>query len=106
MNDDPDVVADRGAGPARDQPDRDVRGPLGNGGGLVDRGGVGLGFNWHALVAVILALGAATTIVLLAVMELIRDGNVTAEEATLLSTALGAVVGAVATYLGIGRKQD
>jgi hypothetical protein len=57
-------------------------------------------FDWHAIVAVILAIGAASTIILLPVMELTRDGHVTEAEATLLSTALGAAIGAVATYLG------
>jgi len=57
-------------------------------------------WDWHAIVAIILALGAASSIVLLTVMELTRDGHVTPEEATLLSTVLGAAVGAVATYLG------
>jgi hypothetical protein len=62
--------------------------------------------NWHALVAIILAVGASTAIVLLAVMEVVRDGNVTAEEATLLATVLGAAVGAVATYLGGKDRQS
>lgn len=62
------------------------------------------GWNWQGAVAIILALGASTTIILLAVQEIIHVGHVTAEEATLLSTVLGAVVGAAATYLG-GRSE-
>ena len=61
--------------------------------------------DYHAIVAVVLALGATATLILLAVMELTRDGHVTPEEATLLSTVLGAVIGAVATYLG-GRDSE
>jgi hypothetical protein len=62
--------------------------------------------NWHGLAAIILALGASISITLLSTLELINDGHITAEEATLLSTALGAVVGAVATYLGLGRGES
>jgi len=57
-------------------------------------------WDWHAIVVIILAVGATTTLILLAVMELQRDGHVTDAEATLLATVLGAVIGAIATYLG------
>jgi len=57
-------------------------------------------WDWHAIVVIILAIGAVTTLILLAVMELQRDGHVTDAEATLLATVLGAVIGAIATYLG------
>jgi hypothetical protein len=54
----------------------------------------------HTLVALILATGAALAVVTLAVGSVALNGPVSTEEATLLSTALGAIVGAVATYLG------
>jgi hypothetical protein len=56
--------------------------------------------HWHGLAAIILALGVTISLVLLSVMELVRDGAVTPEEATLLATGFGAAIGAIATYLG------
>lgn len=55
---------------------------------------------WHTLVALILALGAATSVVLLSISVLTTPGHVTGEESTLLSTVLGATVGAAAAYIG------
>lgn len=61
------------------------------------------GIQWPAIVAVILALGLAAAIIIIAVNELTTSGHVTVEEATLLSTILGAVVGALAGYLGAAK---
>lgn len=58
------------------------------------------GRDWHSLVAIVLAIGVAASLILLSLVELRTSGHVTAEEATLLSTILGATVGAIATYLG------
>jgi hypothetical protein len=56
----------------------------------------------HALVAVILAFGVTGTLVLLIAVEFIpHHGHVSDAEAAALSTALGAAIGAIATYLGI-----
>jgi len=57
-------------------------------------------WNWHGIVAIILALGIAITLVLEMVNILLRDGTTTELEATVLSTAFGAAIGAIATYLG------
>jgi hypothetical protein len=54
----------------------------------------------YTLVALILATGAAAAVIILAVGSVALNGPVSTEEATLLSTALGAIIGAVATYLG------
>jgi uncharacterized membrane protein YccC len=54
----------------------------------------------------ILAFGVASTIIILAINVILRDGTYTVEETTLLSTALGAMVGAVATYLGGRDRKD
>lgn len=56
--------------------------------------------DWRAVVAIILAVGVSGALIGLTVMEILRDGSVTEAEATVFSTALGAAVGAVATYLG------
>jgi hypothetical protein len=62
---------------------------------------------WHAIVAVILAIGVAAAIVILSANELTTSGHVTGEESTLLSTVLGTAVGAIAGYLGThGRFDD
>jgi hypothetical protein len=61
---------------------------------------------WRAVIALILALGAAITLVVLALSELDHGtaGHISEAESTLLATALGAVVGAVATYMGSTRE--
>ena len=55
------------------------------------------------LAAIILALGVTATLIIIAVGSVIHTGPISTEESTLLSTALGAAVGAVATYLGLSR---
>lgn len=61
-------------------------------------------FSWSGLVAVVLALGVVAGIVILALSEYFSPEHVTGEEATLLSTVLGAAIGAVAAYLGAGHR--
>jgi len=58
-----------------------------------------------ALVALVLAAGVAIAIVALAIGAAateagVGSGTLSSESSTLLSTALGAAIGAVATYLG------
>jgi uncharacterized membrane protein YccC len=61
----------------------------------------------HALVAVILAFGVTGTLVLLIVVEFVpHHGHVSDAEAAALSTALGAAIGAIATYLGIEHRNN
>jgi hypothetical protein len=51
-------------------------------------------------VALVLATGIALAILAVAVGAAAHEGSVSAEESTLISTVLGAAVGALATYLG------
>jgi len=58
------------------------------------------------LVAVILAIGVTITLVLLIIVEFFpHHGHVSDQEAGVLSVALGAAIGALATYLG-GNGKD
>ena len=52
----------------------------------------------ESAVAIILALGVSATVIIIAVKKILENGAVTSEEVTLLSTALGAMIGAVAAY--------
>jgi len=57
-------------------------------------------------VAIILALGVASTVILLILVELIpHHGHISDREADTLSVALGAAVGALATYLGQSKSK-
>jgi hypothetical protein len=56
------------------------------------------------VVALVLAGGAVLALIVTAVGASIHRGPISAEESSLLSTALGAAVGAVATYLGQGAR--
>lgn len=58
------------------------------------------------LVAVILAFGAAATLIITALGAAWHLGPLSESESSLLSTGLGATIGAIATYLGIGRRGD
>ena len=61
----------------------------------------------RAIAALVLAIGVAASVVILCIETVVHSGPVSAEEATVLSTVLGATVGAVATYLGgaaVGRR--
>lgn len=55
---------------------------------------------WRGIAAIILAAGLAAAVVILAVETMLHPGAIGTEEASLLSTVLGAVVGAIAVYLG------
>jgi hypothetical protein len=55
---------------------------------------------WRGVAVLILATGLAATIVLLAVETILHSGAISTQEASLLSTTLGATVGALAVYLG------
>jgi hypothetical protein len=61
---------------------------------------------WAGMVAVVLAAGLAVCLVVISVAVFRTPGHLTAEEATLLSTILGAVVGAIATFLGTHAPSD
>jgi hypothetical protein len=54
----------------------------------------------QAVVALVLAAGVAIAVISLSIGAAFANGPVSTEEATLLSTVLGAAVGAIATYLG------
>jgi hypothetical protein len=64
--------------------------------------------DWRSIAALILAIGAATAIVILAWSEADHQiaGHISEAESTLLATVLGAMVGAVATYLGMREKSE
>jgi len=63
--------------------------------------------NWQGITAVILACGITSTVILLIVVEFVpHHGHVSESEAAALSTALGAAIGAVATYLGTHHNEQ
>jgi hypothetical protein len=55
------------------------------------------------IVALVLTGGAMVSLCIVAIGATIHRGAITAEESSLLSTALGAAIGAAATYLGQSR---
>jgi hypothetical protein len=61
--------------------------------------------NLRDLVALVLAGGAAVALVVIAVGASVHRGPISQEESSLLSTALGAAVGAIATYLGLAGRE-
>lgn len=68
-----------------------------------------LGHDPRGLAAIIMATGLALALVALAVGTEVTSRAISVEEASLLSTVLGAAVGALATYLGgsaIDRPHD
>jgi hypothetical protein len=54
----------------------------------------------RGMTALVLAVGIALAICAVAVGAAVHEGTVSAEESTLISTVLGAAVGALATFLG------
>jgi hypothetical protein len=58
----------------------------------------------RGICAIILAAGVMISLVAAAVAASIRGHEFSPDETTLLSTVLGAAIGAVATYLGGGRR--
>jgi hypothetical protein len=60
-------------------------------------------FDWRGLIALVLAAGLVAALIiaeLLTARNPARESGLTAEEATTASTIFGALVGAVAVYLG------
>lgn len=57
-------------------------------------------WDWRGLTATILAVGLVITICALAIGTASSDRPVSVEESTLLSTAIGAVIGALGAFLG------
>lgn len=55
----------------------------------------------RSLAALVLAAGVGIAVVALAIGVSFTNGPISNEEATLLSTVMGAAVGALATYLGL-----
>ena len=55
---------------------------------------------WRGVAALIIAFGLSATVVLLAIETILHSGSISTQESSLLSTALGAMVGAVAVFLG------
>ena len=55
------------------------------------------------LVALVLAGGTAIALVVIALGAAVHHGPISQAESSLLSTALGAGIGAIAAYLGLGR---
>jgi hypothetical protein len=64
------------------------------------------GTSWRDATAFVLACGIAAVIVILAVDEFRTDGRIAPEEGSLLTGLIGAVVGAVAVYLGVRSNGD
>jgi hypothetical protein len=60
--------------------------------------------DWKVIIALVLAMGTAISIVLLSINELVNAGHITASESTLYSTILGALIGALGTYLGLQER--
>lgn len=51
-------------------------------------------------VAIILAIGVSTSLILLSVVEFSHSGHLTPDETVVISTVLGAGIGALATHIG------
>jgi hypothetical protein len=60
--------------------------------------------DWRGPIAFILALGVATALVSGVLSAEITPGKVTSQEVSFFSTLGGAIVGAVATYLGVQHR--
>jgi len=61
--------------------------------------------DWRGPIAFVLALGVAISLVSGVITAEVTPGKVTTEEAGFFSTLGGAIVGAVATYLGLQHRQ-
>jgi outer membrane biosynthesis protein TonB len=61
--------------------------------------------DWRGPIVLVLAVGVAVTLVTGVVGAEFTPGKVTPEESTFFSTLGGAIVGAVATYLGVQHKE-
>lgn len=56
--------------------------------------------DWRGTVALVLAVGATVAVVTLAIGAVVQDTPVTPQGSALLTGALGAIIGAVAVFLG------
>lgn len=63
-------------------------------------------FETRDLAALILAAGVAIAIIILATGAVVHSRAISISEATLLGTVLGAVTGALATFLGFRARGD
>jgi hypothetical protein len=61
--------------------------------------------DWRGPIVLVLAVGVSITLVVGVTGAVWTPGKVTAEESTFFSTLGGAIVGAVATYLGVQHKE-
>jgi len=68
-------------------------------GGIVD-GSRDVKIAGRTIVAIIMAIGASIAIVLLVVETMLHVGSITSQESTVISTTLGAIIGALAVFLG------
>lgn len=57
--------------------------------------------DWRGIVALTLAAGVMLVLTAEVVASIVKTGDLTHDELALLSTVLGAAIGAVATYLGV-----
>src|SRR5215831_8176694 len=57
----------------------------------------------HGVVALVLATGVAVTVVILSLETVLHTGPISQAEATVLATIVGAIIGAVAAYLGVSK---
>jgi len=62
--------------------------------------------DWTGAVGFVLALGVSASLVIGFLGAVISDHMLNAQEANVLATLSGAMVGAVATYLGLGRREQ
>jgi len=58
----------------------------------------------HGLVALVLAVSVGATMIIISVETVLHSGAISQAESNVLSTVVGAVIGAVATYLGVARS--
>lgn len=57
--------------------------------------------DWRGVVALTLAAGVMLVLTAEVIASIVKTGDLTHDELALLSTVLGAAIGAVATYLGV-----